>query len=177
MKSCVFRAAAVGVMTLGLITLAGCSRPVGTVKGKVTYMNKALKGGSVSFVSSEGRQSFSGEIGDDGSYSIANITGGDYKVCVDTSYLKPDKSVMGGMGGPGGKGVAPPGGDKGAKNMAPPKDAAIPEGYKASNPAEGQALANAKKYVEIPLKYKDTDKTDMSYTVTGGEQKYDIELK
>lgn len=172
-----FRAGTIGVMALGLVTLAGCSRPVGTVKGKVTYMNKALKGGSVTFVSNEGRQSFSGNIEEDGSYTIANATGGDYKVCVDTSFLKPNTTGTG-FGGSGGKGFAPPSAAKGPiKGGGPPPGADVPEGYKASNPAEAQNAANAKKYVEIPAKYKDASSTDLTYTVTGGEQTFNIELK
>ena len=53
MRSSVYRTAAVGVMALGLFALAGCKRPVGTVKGKVTYMLATTIGASASASSGE----------------------------------------------------------------------------------------------------------------------------
>lgn len=170
-------ARAFGVVLLaGCLLLAGCSRPTGTLSGKVTYMNKSLKGGTVTFVSAEGRQSYSADIKEDGTYFVMSITGGDYKVCVDTSHLKPP-SAAGGYTGSGGKSAppAPAAGDK--KGAAPPPGAALPEGYTPSNPSEANAAANAKKYVQIPESYKDADKTDLKLTVTGGPQTFDIPLK
>lgn len=169
-----FRWGAVVLMT-GTVLLAGCSRPVGSITGKVTYMNKPLKGGSIAFVSTEGRQSFSTSIREDGTFTIDQITGGDYKVCVDTSFLQPPASSVGYKGSGG---MSAPAAAKGPPpKSAPPPDATIPEGYKPSNPAEANAVANAKKYMQIPDKYKDADKTDLTYTVTGGPQTHNLELK
>lgn len=161
----------------GLFFLSGCSRPVGTVSGKVTYMNKALKGGSVTFVSTEGNHSFSCEIQDDGTYTMANIRGGEYKVLVDTSYLRPATSGPGGYTGSGGKGFKPGGPSGPPPKSSPPPGAEIPEGYKASNPADAAASANAKKFMQIPESYKDADKTDLKYKVVAGPQTYNIDLK
>ena len=65
---------------------------------------------------------------------------------------------------------------KGAKT-APPKDANVPEGYTPSDPAAMQSAQKSKKYVKIPDKYKDPDKTDLRYEAKGGADTFPIELK
>jgi len=166
------RVAMIGVLTLGLLVLCGCARPIGTVKGKVAYAGKALKGGSVMLVSTEGRQNFAAAIQEDGTYTIPNALSGDYKVCVDTSNMKPPTTSGGYSNVPQPKSGAAP---KKGKSLDPGTE--VPEGYKPSSPADAAAAANAKRYVEIPLKYKDSDKTDLSYTVVAGDQTFDIDLK
>lgn len=164
----------------GTLILAGCSRPVGSISGKVTYQNKPLKGGSITFVSNEGRKSVPATIGLDGTYKIDSIAAGTYKVCVDTSNLKPPTGggPSGYKGGSGGKGFVPGGGNKPPPGKGgPPPDAVVPEGYKPSSPADGALAENAKRYMKIPDSYKDADKTDLSYTIAGGSQTFDIELK
>jgi hypothetical protein len=153
-----------------LVGLAGCARPIGTVTGKVTYQGKRLKGGYVTFVSTEGQPSQPAEIGQDGMYTIPTITGGDYKVCVETDSRRPQ---------------ALPVADKGTKLMGPTtgKTAGfdVPPGYTPSSPADAALVEanriNALRYMVIPPHYKDSDKTDLSYTVVKGEQTYNIELK
>jgi hypothetical protein len=144
--------------------LAGCSRPIGTVAGKVSYKGKPLKGGSVSLLSTEGEPSYAGEIGEDGTYTIQNARGGNYKVCVATAYLK---------GNPAGSGPTIPGSKKAITGKASDPD--IPAS--GSNPRAAQEAHNIKRYVQIPDSYTKQDTTDLSYTVVGGNQTYDIELK
>ena len=122
------------IVLAGTVLLAGCSRPVGSVSGKVSYLTKPLKGGSVTFISTEGRPSASTTINEDGTYTVSNLQAGSYKICVDTSLLKPSADAGGYPAGAKG--------DKGVKG-APPPDAVLPEGYKPSNPAEAQAAARA----------------------------------
>ena len=151
----------------------GCSRPVGSVTGKVTFQGKPLKGGNVAFVSSEGRQSFASGIKEDGTYEVPNIQGGSYKVTVETASLKPPATAAGtGMGGIGQKAPVTKEG-----TGAPPPGQQLPDGYKASSPASGQAAANAKKYVAIPDKYADADKSELTYTFNGGSDTFNIDLK
>jgi len=157
--------------------LSGCSRPVGSVKGTVTFNGKPLKGGSVTFNNTEGGPSASATIGEDGSYSIPKLTGGEYKVCIDTSFLKPSPGGPAGYSGSGG-----PRGPQGAKTQsipksAPPKDADIPEGYHPSSPADAAAVKNSKLYIAIPAKYGKPDTTDLSYNFPGGEQTHNIDIK
>lgn len=156
--------------TVGMIVLiAGCGRPVGTVSGKVTFMNKPVKGGNVTLVSTEGLQSCTGDITEEGGYTIANVTAGAYKVCVETASLKPQQRTMGAPRGNAAKG----------EKLDP--STVIPEGYHPSNPAEaalaGANARSAKRYVAIPSRYADPKTTDLEYTVVGGDQKHDLELK
>jgi len=169
------RATALVATITGLAFVVGCARPVGSITGKVTYKDKNLKGGNVTFVSTEGQPSRTAEIGDDGTYTIPTITAGTYKITVETDSLRP-KSLPPQAGGASG---APPG--PGGKTGGPPPDAPIPPGYTPSNLAEASLVTanakNAKKYVKIPDDYKDSNKTDLGYTVVGGAQTHNIELK
>jgi len=158
---------------------AGCARPVGSVTGKITYQGKALKGGSVCFVSTDGGVSFSAGITDDGTYTIPELQGGSYKVCVETSSQKPAQSGnQANYGNPasskygGGKSGSstPPTAPlipKGAKT-GPPPDAAIPEGYTPSDPAAMASVAAGKRYVHIDEKYAKPDTTDITFTSRAG---------
>lgn len=74
------------VVSLGL---AGCGRSVGSVTGKVTYQDKTVKGGNVTFVSTDGGRTYASGIKEDGTYSIPDLQSGSYKVCVETASLKP----------------------------------------------------------------------------------------
>src|SRR5262245_3907279 len=129
------------MLIAGLVVLAGCSRPTGSVSGKVSYNGKVLKGGKVVFVSTNGGQSVSGPINEDGTYLIHELPTGSHKSCVDTSFLK-------GASGPAAPiGAGAPGGPKG-----PPSKGAggkVVEGP----PTPGDAAQNTKKYVAIPDKY------------------------
>src|SRR5262245_30640892 len=114
---------AVALFGVGLLVVAGCNKPVGTVSGKVTYQGKALKGGGVTFVSADGGRSFVGAIGPDGSYKVPDIVAGTYKVTVDNNSLKGQEKTM----GPGGTAAPPPLVPAGAKGGAP-AGANLPEG-------------------------------------------------
>jgi hypothetical protein len=169
------RAAALFALAFALV---GCSRPVGSVTGTVSYNGKPLKGGSVIFISLDGSPGHSADISETGTFSWDRVTAGQYKVCVDTSYLAPNKEANLGAAAAFGKGAPPPTPaiPKGAKT-APPKDANVPEGYTPSDPAAMQGAAKAKKYVQIPDKYKDADKTDLRFEAKGGAETLTIELK
>jgi hypothetical protein len=159
------RAACLFALIASALTLAGCSRQIGSVTGTVKYQGKALKGGNVTFISTEGQPSASGQIKEDGSYSVPKLTAGSYKVCVETDSLKPPKATAGPK-------MSIP---KGAGKIDP--NTPVPEGYKPSNPAEMAVVKNAKLYTPIPPQYADPDKTDLSFTSNGSSQEFPIELK
>jgi hypothetical protein len=165
------RALRAGALFATAVAFAGCSRPVGTVSGKVSHQGKALKGGSVSFVSSEGLRSFSAGIKSDGTYQIPDLIGGDYKVCVETESLKPARAGVPTYPGQAAQPAVPKG--KGG----PPPGAAVPEGYTPSDPASAAAANNAKRYVAIPAKYGDPKTTTLDYTFKGGTETHDIDLQ
>src|SRR6185503_11534068 len=115
------------------------------VSGKVTYQGKALKGGGVSFVSTDGGQSFAADIAEDGSFKVPDLKGGEYKVCVETASLKGT-----GQASPYGAAGAPKM-PKGAKS-GPPAGATVPEGYTPSDPAAAATANSIRRYVPIPDK-------------------------
>lgn len=164
----------VAVALFAAVLVAGCGRPVGSVTGTVTYQGKTLKGGGVTFVSTEGGRSFAATITAEGTYTVPDIVGGDYKVCVDTSSLKGATTTTTSI--PGAAAHAQPVVPKGAKT-APPPGVAMPEGYGASDPNAMKSNAAAKRYVAIPPKYADVNATDLTYTFKGGAETFNIELK
>ena len=145
--------------------LGGCSQSPGTISGKVTYQGKELKGGNVSFVSAENGPSFSAAIGEDGTYKAQNVRAGKYKLCVETASLKPPQGAINSGAGKKGPNIELSPGTK------------LPEGYTPSSPGEARAVENLKRYVPIPDSYSKPETTDLTCTVTGGDQTQNIELK
>ena len=129
------------------------------------------KGGNISFVSTEGEPSAASAIAEDGTYSISRITSGEYKVVVETLSLKP--LPPGTLPAPV-KGKAPP-----VQKLDP--DTPIPPGYRPSNPGDGSLVAaqeyKTKHYMEIPSFLSSSETTPLTYTVVGGSQTHNIELK
>src|SRR5436309_829807 len=62
-----------GTLLVLLAVAAGCGSGVGSVSGKVFYQGKLVKGGNVTFVSTEGKPSKSTSINEDGSYSLDKL--------------------------------------------------------------------------------------------------------
>jgi len=168
----ILRCSILCAVALLFVALSGCGRSPGTVSGKVTYQGKNLKGGGVTFISAEGQPSGSAKINEDGTYEVRDIRSGKYRIAVETESLLPQRDANAQYG----KGAvkAPAG-----KNMGPPSDAQIPEGYKPSSAADADATQknNAKRYVKIPPQYSKPDESGLEYTVVAGPQTYDIELK
>jgi len=165
-----------------VFTLVGCSGGVGTVSGKVTFKDAPLKGGNVTFAPASGQgPSFTGPINEDGTYSVTGVPADEYKVCVETEFLKGAAAS-----GTGGKSTPPSVGGSsvaigaGVPDLSKVKDKSagkneMPEGY------AGDGLAkikdNAKRYVKIPGDYATPATSDISVKVTGGSQTFDIPLK
>jgi hypothetical protein len=147
------RFAVLGVSLVLCLATTGCGGN-GSVSGKVSYKGEPLGGGSVLFVSTEGRGSASTEIGLDGKYSLNKVPAGPVKIAVETASTKPAKAPPGGMPTP------PPG--------AMPKD--VPSMYNQASQPKGN-------YIWIPENYADPEKSGLTYTVTGGPQTHEIDLK
>ena len=160
------------LLLCGLIT--GCGRSMGTVTGKVTFKDQSLKGGTVGFIGTDGQQSATATINEDGTYEIPQVQAGTYQVIVDTQSLKPKQS---GNIPSGPKGTSSNSPDP--KTMGAPPGAVLPDGYKTMSPVEAEAAqkANLKRYIAIPADYADPAKSGLTITVTGGSQVYNIELK
>jgi hypothetical protein len=167
------------VLVCGVVALVGCSRPTGTISGKVTYKGEPVKIGNISFVSTEGQTTVSAILAEDGTYTIPTISVGSCKVCVDTSSFNPKttSSAKGSYGAKGGKDGKEGKSDKVEPKPLDPSTSKIPEGYHPSNPMDTPASKNKARYTAIPEKYAKPESTDLTYTVVAGSQTFDIELK
>jgi len=131
---------------------AGCSgSATATVTGKVSSNGVPLKGGNVTFFSTEGKRSVTGPINEDGTYRLEKVPAGKVKIVVETESLNPAT--------------------KPRVKYSPPKDQAPPGGGYA--PPNFEELA--KRYRKIPDAYATQESTPLEYTVTSGSQEKDIQ--
>ena len=140
------------LVLLATLAATGCSGSSVTVTGKVSYLDKPVKGGNVTFISTEGKRSVSGPIDEDGSYKLERVPSGEVKICVETESLNPAKQPR-------------------RPINAPPKDVTPPDGYKPPSQEN-----TSRRYIKIPPEFADPEKTTKSHTITGGSQEYDIKL-
>ncbi len=154
------------IVPLGLLA-AGCGSSQGTVSGKVSFRGQPLRGGTVSIIPQAGG-AMTGEIKEDGSYTIAKVPTGPAKVAVETASIRPSAGRAGQARGPAGYYAKMP--------KEPPSDA--PSGADPTQFLPGaQKSGDAKRYVPIPEQFGDAEKSGLSLTVTGGKQPFDIDLK
>jgi hypothetical protein len=142
------------------VLLSGCGSS-GTVSGKVLYNGKPVTGGHLTFQSEKGI--FRTIIGEDGTYRIGKVPIGPVKIAVENEALK----IQEGQGEMISKAVPK---DKQGKDMN------VAEMMKGMQ-QQMQKGAIPGKYVRIPAKAKDPEKSGLTYTVTSGSQVHDIELK
>lgn len=147
------RACGFVLLAVSIAALGGCSHPTATVTGKVTFGTKAVKGGNISFVSTEGHPTVSGGISEDGSYKLEGVPAGAVKVCIETESLNPAKRIN----------------SKFSKYSAPP-------GMSSPNATDG-SMEDTKRFVKIPGQYASPETTPLTYTVPSGSGTFDAELK
>jgi hypothetical protein len=134
--------------------LAGCGFR-GTVSGQVTYQNKPVAGGWVMFVPVRGGTNpIPAALDENGHYELTAPTG-EFLISVDNRELDPRK------------GAPPP--------TVP--DIKLPPGVKAGGGKPAAPPKGPNKWFEIPSKYYTVEKSELRYTVIGGSQTYDIDLK
>jgi hypothetical protein len=143
-----------------LIPAVGCGAGQGTVSGRVLYKNTPVPGGLVTFVPADPKQqSVTAILDENGRYELT-VASGEVRIGVDNEELRPP--AAGAKGPP----LALPG-----VKLPPIKKGDLP-------PEQKQTQAkNPGKYREIPEKYYRPDTSGLRYTVTGGSQTHDIELK
>lgn len=156
----------IGLLSAVLLLLSGCGSSSGTVSGKVTYKGNPVPGGRVVFY---GPNDYIGAspIDADGSYIIAKVPAGQpMQITVDTSTAPGAPSP--------GKGARSEGKAKQQSPTGQMKNIPdLPEAAK-NNPIYG---GGSNRYVKIPDKYADKDKSGLSYTTTRGKQTKDIPLE
>lgn len=137
---------------LALTLMSGCGviSGKGTVKGKVTFKGEPLPAGRVTFISKvEGRNDTQSCSIKDGLYEIKDFPTGNVQILVETFR---------------------PSADSEKKTSSMPKDLGI-------RPQQMESVSSPPgKYVKIPDRYSSFEKSDLTYTVTRGEQEYDIPL-
>jgi hypothetical protein len=155
-----------GWVLLLLVGLAAGCGSTGTISGTVTYKGKPLKAGTVSFMTTEGGHVASGEIKEDGTYTVSRVPAGPAKVTVKSVevFTPPGGGMMGGRSGGGAPRGAPAGA---AENVKPPPGVDM-SGF---NPNSSNDKA-----MKVPDKYKDFAKTPLTCDVKSGNQPYDIQL-
>src|SRR5262249_35760 len=79
------------LLVLFVLAFSGCSRPKGTVTGKVSYNGEAVPSGTVAFYGKDDEVS-SAPIGPDGTYEATKVPLGEVKVTV-TTPPPPDPSA------------------------------------------------------------------------------------
>jgi len=133
---------------LALPVLSGCSAKTAKIRGKVYYEKKLVKGGDVTFNSTEGKPSNTTRINSDGTYEIEAPTG-NVVITVDTAALNPALRK--------------------GRTYEPPKDQKSPYGA-GKNTATGE-------FTRIPERYADATKSPLTYTVKSGAQEKDLDLE
>lgn len=143
------RGLATALFCAALLPLLGCGGGggTGTVSGKVTYRDKPLPGGYITFVPEKGSSVARGDIEKDGSYRVEKVPVGPVKIAVQA--LEPPKYAAG--------------------NMSPAEVAKM--GKKAF-----QRAAPAPR-MKLPENFTDPEESGLTYTVKKGMQEYNIPLK
>jgi hypothetical protein len=145
--------------------LLGCGAKTANVHGKVIFKNRPVTGGLLTFYSVDDPKvnPAIAIINEDGTYNVDNVRVGKVTATVDTRGLNPD--------------------NKGNKKRVPMRlDAAMPEDVRKKI-AEKDAKANALrpklsgKYIAIPDKFTDSEKSGLSYDIGSGSNEIMVELE
>jgi len=155
------------------ILASGCGDAVGTVTGTVTYKDKPLPGGSITFLPKEG-VAVNGTIEKDGTYRVDKVPVGEVKISIDTFASRTGASRPT-TGGPPIAGGPPGGGGPPKDRGGPPKDT-LPKDVDPKNFDPAAIEKERDKNVKLPEKYLDPNKSGLTFTVQKGKQTHDIPL-
>lgn len=153
------------VLLIGLMAV-GCGNRTGQISGKITYKGNPLTvpRGLVTFVHPT-KGNFTANIDTEGSYTISNVPTGEVKIAV-MSVVRQGKGTNA----------------KGGNAVRDKRQELMKSGQLKMSPEEREEIisrepAPAEAAPGIPPSYQDPDKSGLTYTVTGGKQTHDIELK
>jgi hypothetical protein len=148
-----------GLLALSLLAAAGCGGR-GSVSGKVRYKGELLPTGVIVFYGQAEKNSVVKGYIRDGAYNVEGVPAGPVKITVQTIDTKVAKSG------------APSFGPKGKQGDMPNPL----EGMQVNPPEAGDAPPPGK-YVPIPARYSDPEKSGLVYTVSRGNQDIDLDLQ
>jgi len=142
-----------------LVLAVGCggrrtSVDYAEVSGTVKYKGKPVTGGRVTFITTQGGFTGSGDLDEKGHYT-AKAPVGEVQISVDNRMLGGAAAVQGRRGGAGGPAKKPM--------------------LKRPDDTEG-AHAMKGTYMSIPEKYTDPTTSGLTYTVKSEAQTHDIDL-
>jgi hypothetical protein len=141
------------LVLLVVLAESGCGAKRGDVSGTVTYQGKPLPLGTVTFMDAKNESLGSSPI-TQGKYAIAKVPVGLVKVIVSTP---------------------PP---LTGKDPPHPLFKAKPRAESPKKAKRGERLTpDPGSVISIPDKYRSPDQSDLTYTVTPGENTFEIELK
>jgi hypothetical protein len=165
------RAAGALASSLLLTALAGCGPSTGTVSGQVTYKGQPVPGAIVMFRPADpATNAVTAVLDADGRYSVV-LPVGEVTVSVDNRNLEPRPVLTGGV--PAGIPLPPEVRAKLGSGKAAPAPAPDPAVESDDLPARRPSG----RYVLIPEKYYMLETTDLKFTVKGGDQSQDLEMK
>jgi hypothetical protein len=156
-----FRSVGRCALLLLVPALAGCGGARAKVWGRVLYDGKPVPGGLVTFVPADPKErAVTAMLDGDGNYE-ALLPPGEVNIAVDNRELEPRDARPAGL----------------PKDIPAVKDlgGAKPDHSrpKSSPNAGGNRVG---RYLKIPDKYYDFEKSGLKYAVEPGNQKHDIEL-
>jgi hypothetical protein len=146
-----FRRGTAAVLLLLAVAVVGCGgKRTGTITGTITFNGEKMERGTVTFYTTDEEKMIAkgGPIHLDGTYKIEDFPVGPVKITVVN------------FPNPGGGGLTLGGGLQ-------PKDGAPQKNY----------FDMPGRYLDIPPRYSDRAKTDLTYEVKVGPQEHNIELK
>ncbi len=140
-------------VTVGMTGCGGSGGAPGVVSGKVTYNGTPLTGGTITLHPVKGGAEIPIIISNEGTFSSSGIPEGEMQVSIETEFLK----------GKAGPGYNP------SKGPPPPKGAEVnvPEFDKSKQPT----------YMKIPSKYASVTTSELTWTITKGNNNQDFDLK
>jgi hypothetical protein len=149
-----------------LLVATGCGTRKSKVSGRVLYKGAPLPGGQLLFRPADPKQnSVSAELDAEGNYE-AVLPVGAVKVSVDNRQFEPAKDLSVGL--PANLPFSP----EAQKALKGKPDPVVPA-PSGENAPPGKP---AGKYIKIPSRYYDSEKSGLEFTVESGGMKHDIEL-
>jgi len=143
-------------LSLGLFLIVGCGPRMGYLSGEVTYRDKPVPGGILTFRPTvDSYNSVSYELGRDGKFYV-EIPAGQATVCIDNLEFEPRSATMPAL---------PPG-------MSLPPDV-----VKSMQASSKEPAKVSDRWVKLPSKYYQVETSGIKIEIKGGKQSIQIEFK